>query len=130
MDNSILCGKYLRRFLVENAELAALIDTKKIFPLLANPDTTFPFIVYSRINLIPLYTKDILSDNQVSFAVVVVSDKYTESLDIANSVRHALEGYRFRDEYINIYPIKLESIYEETMEDAYIQRMTFTFSVN
>lgn len=130
MDNSILCGKYLRRFLVENAELAALIDTKKIFPLLANPDTTFPFIVYSRINLIPLYTKDILSDNQVSFAVVVVSDKYTESLDIANSVRHALEGYRFRDEYINIYPIKLESIYEETMEDAYIQRMTFTFSAN
>lgn len=130
MDNSILCGKYLRRFLVENAELAALIDTKKIFPLLANPDTTFPFIVYSRINLIPLYTKDILSDNQVSFAVLVVSDKYTESLDIANSVRHALEGYRFRDEYINIYPIKLESIYEETMEDAYIQRMTFTFSVN
>lgn len=130
MDNSILCGKYLRRFLVENEELSALIDTKKIFPLLANPDTTFPFIVYSRINLTPLYSKDILSDNQVSFAVLVVSDKYIESLDIANSVRHALEGYRFRDEYINIYPIKLESIYEETMEDAYIQRMTFTFSAN
>lgn len=130
MDNSILCGKYLRRFLTENVELSALIDTKKIFPLLANPDTTFPFIVYSRINLIPIYTKDLLSDNQVSFAIIVVSDKYNESLEIANAVRHSLEGYRFRDEYINIYPIKLESIYEETQEDAYIQRMTFTFTAN
>ena len=130
MDNSILCGKYLRRFLTENVELSALIDTKKIFPLLANPDTTFPFIVYSRINLIPIYTKDLLSDNQVSFEIIVVSDKYNESLEIANAVRHSLEGYRFRDEYINIYPIKLESIYEETQEDAYIQRMTFTFTAN
>ena len=130
MDNSILAGKYLRKIMVENAELAALIDTKKIYPLIANADTTFPFIVYSRTNLMPLYTKDFLTENQVTFAVIVVSDKYAESLDLANAVRHSLEGYRYRDENIDINPIKLESIYEETLEDAYIQRMSFTFSAN
>ena len=130
MDNSILAGKYLRRFLIENTELSSLIDTKKIYPLIANADTTFPFIVYSRTNLAPEYTKDLLSDNQVTFAVIVVSDKYTESLDIANAVRHALEGYRYKDEIIDIYPFKLDSITEETLEDAYIQRMSFSFSAN
>jgi len=130
MDNSILAGKYLRKILIENEELMELISANKIFPLLANADTTFPFIVYSRNNITPVYTKDILTDNNAVFTVIVVSDKYTESLDIANAVRHSLEGYRYKDETINIYPIKLDSISEETMDDAYIQRMMFSFSVN
>jgi hypothetical protein len=130
MDNSILAGKYLRKILIENEELMELISANKIFPLLANADTTFPFIVYSRNNITPVYTKDILTDNNAVFTVIIVSDKYTESLDIANAVRHSLEGYRYKDETINIYPIKLDSISEETMDDAYIQRMMFSFSVN
>lgn len=130
MDNSIIAGKYLRKILIENEELMELISANKIFPLLANADTTFPFIVYSRNNITPVYTKDILTDNNAVFTVIVVSDKYTESLDIANAVRHSLEGYRYKDEIINIYPIKLDSISEETMDDAYIQRMMFSFSVN
>ena len=130
MDNSIIAGKYLRKILIENEGLMELISANKIFPLLANADTTFPFIVYSRNNITPVYTKDILTDNNAVFTVIVVSDKYTESLDIANAVRHSLEGYRYKDEIINIYPIKLDSISEETMDDAYIQRMMFSFSVN
>lgn len=130
MDNTILAGKYLRKILIENEELGKLIDSNKIFPLLANADTTFPFITYSRTNLAPIYTKDMLTDNIVSFTLVVVSDEYVQSLDIANAVRHSLEGYRYKDEMINIYPIKLQSIIEETLEDAYIQRMVFTFNAN
>jgi len=128
MDNTILAGKYIRRIMIENQELTSLIPANKIFPLIANADTTYPFIVYSRNNLIPTYTKDFLSDNSLIFTVIVVSDDYEQSLDIANAVRHSLETYRFKDEYIHIYPIKLDSITEETYEDAYIQRMTFSFT--
>ena len=127
MDNTILAGKYIRKFLIENEELSAMIDTKKIFPLIANADTTFPFIVYSRNNITPLYTKDYLTDNTVVFTIIVVSDEYVQSLELANAVRHSLEGYRYTDEVISIAPIKLQSIIEETIEDAYIQRMTFIF---
>lgn len=130
MDNSILVGKYLRKILIENNELMELIDKNKIFPLLANADTTFPFITYLRVNLTPIYTKNMLSDNNTSFIVRVVSDKYEQSLDIANAVRHSLEGYRYKDENINIYPIKLDSVTEQSLDDAYIQNMTFSFSVN
>ena len=77
-----------------------------------------------------MYTKDILSDNDLSFTVIVVSDDYVQSLDIANAVRHALESYRYKDEIINIHPIKLLSATEETIEDAYIQRMNYIFKAN
>lgn len=126
MDNTILVGKYLRQFMIGDEELTTLIPANKIFPLLANPDTTFPFIVYSRNNLTPVYTKDMLTDNIANFTIIVVSDDYVESLEIANAVRHALEGYRYKDAIINIYPIRLQSITEETMDDAYLQRMNFT----
>jgi len=128
MDNTILAGKYIRQIMVDNQELMELIAANKIFPLIANPDTTFPFIVYSRTNLIPTYTKDLLTDNLVSFVVIVVSDNYVQSLNIANAVRHSLEGYRYQDNDIKIYPIKFDSITEETMEDAYIQRLSFSFN--
>ena len=128
MDNTILAGKYIRQIMIDNQELMELIAANKIFPLIANPDTTFPFIVYSRTNLIPTYTKDLLTDNLVSFVVIVVSDNYVQSLNIANAVRHSLEGYRYQDNDIKIYPIKFDSITEETMEDAYIQRLSFSFN--
>ena len=130
MDNSILAGKYLRDFMVNNAELMELVSSKNIFPLVANADTTFPFIVYSRTSLTPVYTKNLLSDNEASFTVIVVSNKYTQSLYIANAVRHALEGYRYKDSSVDIHPIRLDSVTEDTVDDAYIQRMTFSFSIS
>ena len=129
MDNSILVSKYIRRFLVENEEVQGLIDVNKIFPLIANADTTFPFIVFQRSNLMPIYTKDILTENQITMVIIVVSNDYIQSLDLANAVRHALEGNIYRDNDIAISAMKMESITEETLEDAYIQRMVFTFNV-
>lgn len=126
MDNTILIGKYVRQFMIENRELTDLVPAEKIFPLLANADTTFPFIVYSRDSLLPTYTKDYLTNNTASITIIVVSDEYVESLEIANAVRHALEGYRYKDSTIDIHPIRLQSLTEETMDDAYIQRMQFT----
>ena len=102
----------------------------KVFPLIANADTTFPFIVYQRSSLMPIYTKDILTENQVSMTIIVVSDEYIQSLELANAVRHALEGHRYNDEDISISTMKMESVSEETLDDAYIQRMIFTFTVS
>jgi len=129
MDNSILAGIYIRKIMIENEELMNLIPANKIFPLLANPDTTFPFILYQRTNLIADYCKDGTCDNKATFTIIIVSNKHSESVYIANAVRHALENYRYIDDDISIDPIHLDSIYEETLDDAYIQRMVFSFYV-
>lgn len=139
MDNSILSTKYTFKALENNAELLELGLKDKIFPLLAqvivNPETgeeeeiTFPFIVYSRTSLIPEYTKDLLTQNTVTLQIVCVSDDYVNSLEVANAVRHALELKGTSVDGMKIDPIRLQSITESTMEDAYLQTLTFQYTV-
>lgn len=128
-DNSILTGKYLWKFVTENEEVKELIDSCKVMPMFAVADVTFPFVVYSRDSLLPQYTKDMLTGNELSFTFIVVSNKYEQGLELANAVRHSLECKYYKDDDIHIHPIKLSALYEETMEDAYIQRMTFSMNV-
>ena len=130
MDNSILVGQYLWKIVTDNEEVKELISKDKVQPLFALADTTFPFVVYSRDSLTPTYTKDMLSGNAVSFTFIVVSNKYWQTLNLANAVRHSLECKQYKDEDITIHPIKLTSMYEESIDDAYVQRMTFTMDVS
>lgn len=128
MDKSLLSGKYLAKFITENEDVLKIITADKVYPIYAEPDTTFPFVVYTR-DLIPEYTKDILTENTVTFNVAVVSNEYVQSLELANAVRNAIEGHYYRDEDITIDVIKLTNAYEDTASDAYIQRMTFSMNV-
>lgn len=128
MDKSLLSGKYLAKFITENEDVLKIITADKVYPIYAEPDTTFPFVVYTR-DLIPEYTKDILTQNTVTFNVAVVSNEYVQSLELANAVRNAIEGHYYRDEDITIDVIKLTNAYEDTASDAYIQRMTFSMNV-
>ena len=128
-DNSILVTNYIRKFIVENEEVSKLINIKKVFALTPpNTGITFPFIVYGRASLVPTYTKDLLTENSITIYIYVVSDTYIESLEIANAIRHSIESHTYKDDDITIDVIKLESITEETSDDAYIQKMSFTFT--
>lgn len=53
-----------------------------------------------------------------------------ESLEVANQIRKTLELRRYKDDDIQIRECKLTSVYEEYMEDAFIQRMNFTIKLN
>jgi hypothetical protein len=138
MDNSILVGKYLYSILSQNTEVTNLVDDDKILPLLAMGqedngefvDIKFPFIVYTREDITPVYTKDILTENLVKFTILCVDKDYINCLDVANAVRHALEGKRYSDENIRIFTIKLDSIQEDLIENAYVQTLHFSFSVS
>lgn len=138
MDNSILVGKYLYSILSHDAEVTSFVDGDKILPLLAMGqedngefvDIKFPFIVYTREDITPVYTKDILTENLVKFTILCVDKDYINCLDVANAVRHALEGKRYSDEDIRIFTIKLDSIQEDLIENAYVQTLHFSFSVS
>ena len=140
MDNSILASRHIYNMLAENEELTSLVGTDKIYPLRVElkydettgepQEITFPFIIYGRESLEPTYTKNFLTENILKYRVVIVSDDYDNSLDVANAVRHALEGHAYRDNGINICPIRLESMTEETMDDTIIQTMVFVLAAN
>ena len=67
MDNSLLIGKYIYKLLSEDVVLSAKVTSKKIFPLVANADTTYPFIVYARTGLTVEYCKDGTVENRIEF---------------------------------------------------------------
>lgn len=130
MDNSLLIGKYIYKLLSEDEVLTQIVTPKKIFPLVANAETTYPFIVYARTGLNVAYCKDGVTENTVEMQVIAVSDKYVESLEVANQIRRILELKRFKDEDVFIRDCRLSSVYEEYIENAFVQKMIFTININ
>lgn len=128
MDNSLLIGKYIYKLLTEDETLQKV--SKKIYPLVAKAETTYPFVVYSRTSLYPTYCKNGVIENTLDVQVIAVSDNYVESLEIANQIRNVLELKRYKDEDVFITDCRLSSVVEEYIEDAFVQRMTFTIKTS
>ena len=143
-DNSILASKYIYAILNESNEIKAILGTnkKKIFPLQQPDDIDFPFIVFQRNQLMVSYTKDypmrVGWQNTLQFEIACVSNDYETSVDLANAVRHSIEGYRWtdRDEQNNIIikidPIKIMSVDEYVVDTnsstAFVQSITIEFT--
>ena len=129
-DNTLLIWKYIRPLLVADTALAAMMNVNSIFPLVAQEGTEYPFIIYSRDNITPEYTKGIYGgwDNNITVTLRVYSNDYSQSVLIANEVRNALEWQSVENDDIKIHPIELQSCYESYSEDGFCQALTFTIS--
>lgn len=108
-------GKEINRLLKENNVLKV---SGKIFPLVANPNTTFPFLVYRRIGYQPRNNKDYIGEI-VMMELNIATETYNEGVDIANSVCDILQG---RETEI-IEDIQLINISEIYLQDTYIQNI-------
>lgn len=127
---SLQIGKAIYELLSGNTDIAAKISNK-IFPLIATNNTSFPFIIYKRTNIIPAYTKDRFSANDtLMMDVVIASDKYNEAIELADLVRNTLEGKRGTFANIQVDDIRLVSADEDYNEDTYIQQLTFKIITN
>ncbi len=125
MVNSILIGKTIFKLLSASAELKKYVD-KKIYPLIADDGVTYPFIIYYRTSIRNIVCKDGYYEDEVGFSILVVSNSYIESLEIANIVRSIFEKNKLTD---TIYNCKVEDIDEDYNNNAYIQEIDFTCKV-
>lgn len=123
--NSLKVGKEIYSHLKENKSLTDIVGNK-IYPIIVEKDTNYPFIVYKRSNVIPDYTKDYHFKDYVIVDIICVSNHYVESVEIASLVRESLEDKRIGD----INSIRLESADEDFIDDAYIQTLTFNLTIN
>ena len=135
-DNSLLVSKYVQKILEENEEVKLILGTNqhKIFPLLQPEQLTFPFIVHARTSLTTQYTKDMHMGigwtNEVTYTVNCVSNDYIQCIELANAVRHALEGYGWKDSNICIDPIQLQQVSEYTIDDTtFVEELQFILQI-
>ncbi len=122
--DSLKVGKEIYSLLNGSSMLTDIVGSK-IYPIIVEKETTYPFIVYKRSNIIPGYTKDFHFKDEVIIDVICVSNDYSESVDIASMVRDILEDKRFT----GIESIKLESADEDFIDDAYIQTLSFNLTI-
>ena len=108
-------GKEINRLLKEGNVLGV---SDKIFPLVANPNTTFPFLVYRRIGYQPASNKDYMGEI-VTMELNIASEGYQEGVDIANSVATILQGA----ETEMIETIQLTNVTEMYLQDTFIQNL-------
>jgi len=125
MINTLNIGKYIYSTISGDNQI-----TCKVYPLIADNDAKFPFIVYRRTGLVSGTTKDGLTEDDVTVEIVIVSDKYSVGLDLAIKVRNLLEKQSVIYEDIEINDTTLNLATEEYSDNSYIQRMQFDMKIN
>lgn len=123
---SIQIGKVIYAILSNDDELQTYIG-KKIFPIVAEQSTTYPFITYQRENISSeTQTKDIYKQDTVSFTINIVAEKYFDSVEIADVVRRCLEKRKLPNNLeMNITNCRLYAINEDYTDNVYVQSLHF-----
>ncbi len=115
-DNIIAqAGKDIITALKSNSELAKLIGNR-VYPLIADEGTTFPFVVYRRTALSPDANKD-QGINATTVEIVAISDKYSDSVKIADLIYTTLVNYTSD----RISEIRVTTAYEQWTDNAFLQ---------
>ena len=110
-------GSEIRNVILSSTAVKNAVDTK-VFPLVANAGTTFPFIVYRRSSYSPKSDKDILNET-VYIEIAIICNNYEQSVSIANDVADALIQYKSG----TIEEIKVTNISEEFISDSFVQKV-------
>lgn len=101
------------------------------YPVVAEMGTQSPFAVYRRTATGVRDTKDRYNyEETVQMDITVTATAYPEAVEIAKTVKTALEGYRGRWRELYISRIELTGADEDWHSDAYIQRLLFNISID
>lgn len=130
MSHTLLIGKLIYASLQSNENITDKVGAK-VYPIVAPESTTFPFIVYTRSNAYAAnVTKDGWLNDNASFQITVVSDKYDESCEIADEVRDTFENCKISNDDLSIENIRMTSVSEAFSEDTYTQTLYFDCEAN
>lgn len=128
MINTLDIGKYIYNILTSNTDIAQY--NAAIYPLVADNDAKFPFIIYRRVGLSSLICKDGTYEDDVTIEIKVVSDKYSVGIGLANIIRSVIQRPFVQYDGMEINDATLNFASEDFLESAYIQTMQFTLKIN
>ena len=121
MESSISVIKHIFRILSSDKTLNEMVGNK-IFPIIAENDITFPFILVTRTSITPITFKTGVAVDKVTLQVVIEDVDYFRTVNIAERVRELLE-LRHSDYFKRI---EFSNCYEDFINDAYKQILNFS----
>lgn len=116
-------GKVVYNILSSDKSFKETIGNR-IYPLIADEGTSFPFVIYSRIGIDEQSTKD-SSEEQIRVLVQVAANNYQQSIETAEIIRAAMEHKNGLFNNLLIEDIILEDASEDWLDDTFIQNLNF-----
>lgn len=117
--SSLSIGKNIIKLLSADKNLKNIVNDR-IFPVIADEGTVFPFIVYRRNGIDIMANKDYNTESPI-IMIQIAATNYSQSVLIAEYVRKALEHKN--DETID--DIIVQDGVEDWLDDTFIQNITF-----
>lgn len=122
----ISISKHIYKTLSEAPDLKKLIGMK-IYPIATKSEVKFPFVVYERDSVMPKYDKSGVALTESSVNVYVLSENYTESLNIAERVISALERKEAVYDDFEVIGAVMLGASETYTANTFVQQISFNF---
>lgn len=125
---TIQIGKVINALLNADTNLSEMIGNR-VFPIVSKEGTQYPFVVYRRNSVTPTYCKDGLASETASVDVVIASNTYTSSIEVADRVRAAIDKRACVFQDTTVTNIEMTTAEEDFVDDTYIQTLNFNFTI-
>ena len=120
MESSISINKHIFSILTSDKSLKEMVGTK-IFPIVADDDVKFPYIILERTSISPYTYKGGVGYDKVTFQIKIADSDYINTINIAEKVRELLE-LRTSNSFKRI---EFSSCNEDFINDTYRQTLQF-----
>lgn len=125
---TIQIGKVINALLNADRALSEMIGNR-VFPIVSKEGTQYPFVVYRRNSVTPTYCKDGLASETASVDIVIASNTYTNSIEVADRVRAAIDKKACVFQDTTVSNIEMTTAEEDFVDDTYIQTLNFNFTI-
>jgi hypothetical protein len=123
MIESLKIGKYI-------FDRIKTITGYDSYPCIADNDVKFPYIVYNRNGLSTQLNKDGYVEDSISFEISIYSDKYAQSIIVADAVRSALEVMSSTsDDVLQIDNSVITNSNEQFIDNTFVQNIQWSADV-
>ena len=122
----ISIGKAIKTLLVDGLSKTSIKN--KIYPLIADETTTFPFIVYRRSSITTVSDKD-YSNDSACIQIMIAANNYAESVELAEQVRTSLVHKKGIIQTIPVEDISLVDGSEEFIDNTFVQNLIFKITI-
>ena len=123
----LVVSKHIYSALTASAELNKAVG-KKIYPIATKNEVPFPFIVYERDSVTPRYDKSGASVTDSVVNVYILSESYTQAIDIAEMVIEALERKDAIYDNFEVIGAVMQGASESYTANTFVQQVTFNFT--
>lgn len=124
---SLEIGRIIKNILSQDTLLSKQIGTK-IYPLVADKGTNFPFIVYRRESVTPSSNKDsLVYDVTVRMSLIIASSDYKQGLDLLSRTIDTLLQELPKETYCT--DIEILDTSEEYRDDTFLQLLSIGINI-